>query len=95
MCANEPAECKNSNILTTSDCTTARISFYCPILCGKCGAVEPSTIAATSTTSTTIKIATTTATSKCSLLPCLNGAKQDTITCKCDCKHFDKETFSF
>ena len=88
MCANEPAECKNSNILTTSDCTTARISFYCPILCGKCEAVQPSTVAATAIQTSSLimgTLTTTTGKSSCELFSCNNGGTFNMATCSCTC----------
>ena len=76
---NEIADPEVCNDFSRLDCLKIQVFYYCPRLCGYCKATT------TSTTSLS-KATTLTTTKKCSqLLPCLNGAKQDPISCKCDC----------
>ena len=68
--------CLNSGIFIANSC-----SCFCPAQ--YTGTRCESLVTASSTTTNAIL---TTTTSACSLLPCLNGAKQNTVTCKCECK---------
>ena len=74
-CTNEPIQCKDKNLFTVEDCSFSSISYYCPVLCGKC-----------STTTTTQKPTTTTILISCSSSVCNNGGKLNSKTCLCECK---------
>jgi hypothetical protein len=76
-CTNEPLQCKDPNLFTVEDCSYSSVSYYCPVLCGKCN----------STTTTTQKSSTTSSTLKsCSSTACYNGGKVNSKSCLCDCK---------
>ena len=48
ICSNEPIECQNKNNYVVEDCMLVPdlVSFYCPVLCGKC---QPTTKPTTTT----------------------------------------------
>ena len=42
VCQNEPIECKDPKVYTINDCALNNlISYYCPVLCGKCQTTTP------------------------------------------------------
>jgi hypothetical protein len=73
--------CLNGGIFMASTCTCS-----CPTQFN--GARCENMITTTTRPTTTV--------SQCSqLLPCLNGAKQSPVTCKCECKKSINRVFSF
>jgi hypothetical protein len=75
----DPGTCRDFQLI---DCLKIAVFYYCPKMCRYC---QTSTI--TSSTTIISISTTTTLTNNCfQQLPCLNGAKQDPLTCRCSCK---------
>ena len=85
----DPDICRDFQLI---DCLKIAVFYYCPKMCGYC---QITTTTITSITTNTKSITSTSIQpNNCfQKLPCLNGAKQDLVTCKCTCIKYFKESF--